>query len=306
MKHWIIVICCVYLSLLSTTGFALPLNPGFSAPDIESLPLNEMVADEFDGIIALSNCSGSLVKFAQSEETDAAMVLTNGHCLESGFPHYGEVVVDRPVSREIRILNPSTGKTIGRVRATKVLYATMTKTDMTLYLLDKTYREIEDTFGVKPFLLSERAGEVGQKIKIVSGYWRRSFSCEIEAIVHSLREFEWTFNESIRYSRPGCEVIPGTSGSPVIADDTREIIGINNTINENGEKCTLNNPCEVDKDGNIFYQKGYGYGQQIRWIYSCLDESRKINLSKKGCELPIYSTFQNFFWALSLDPMMAS
>ena len=35
---------------------------------------------DFAGTVALSNCSGSLVRFAASQPTDPAMALTNGHC----------------------------------------------------------------------------------------------------------------------------------------------------------------------------------------------------------------------------------
>jgi len=35
---------------------------------------------DFAGTVALSNCAGSLVRFAASQPTDPAMALTNGHC----------------------------------------------------------------------------------------------------------------------------------------------------------------------------------------------------------------------------------
>ena len=40
---------------------------------------------DFTGIAALSNCSASLVRYAESVSTDKALVLTNGHCYEGGF-----------------------------------------------------------------------------------------------------------------------------------------------------------------------------------------------------------------------------
>lgn len=40
----------------------------------------------FAGTVALSNCSGSVVRAPSSLPGDPALVLSNGHCLETGFP----------------------------------------------------------------------------------------------------------------------------------------------------------------------------------------------------------------------------
>lgn len=52
-------------------------------------------AVNFAGTVSLSNCSGSVVRFPDSEDNDPAMVMSNGHCLETGFPAAGEVIVDQ-------------------------------------------------------------------------------------------------------------------------------------------------------------------------------------------------------------------
>ncbi len=41
---------------------------------------------DFAGTVSLSNCSGSVIRFPGSADTAPALVLTNGHCLETGFP----------------------------------------------------------------------------------------------------------------------------------------------------------------------------------------------------------------------------
>ena len=48
----------------------------------------------------------------------------------------------------------------------------------------------------------------------------------------------------------------------------------------------MNNPCEVDADGNITVDQGAAYGQQTWWIYTCLTATRTIDLNKSGCQLP--------------------
>ena len=91
---------------------------------------------------------------------------------------------------------------------------------------------------------------------------------------------------SIRYTQPGCETIGGTSGSPIVLAGTDQTIGINNTGNEDGEKCTMNNPCEIDRDGKMTADRGASYGQNVALIYSCLDSQLRLDLSLKTCRLP--------------------
>jgi V8-like Glu-specific endopeptidase len=269
--------------LSSYQAFALPLPKG----NLSTLQVPASMTSnyDFEGIVALDNCSGSLVRFENSRETDHAMVMTNGHCLEFGFSGPGVVVTHKPSVRSFRVLD-SQSNNLGRITATEVIYSTMTKTDLTLYQTVETYAQIADKFHVRPMTLSSQHPEVSQKIEVISGYWKKGYSCAVEAFVPSLKEEEWTFVDSIRYSRPGCETIGGTSGSPIVLAGTRTVIGINNTGNEDGEKCTMNNPCEVSDEGQITYEKGLSYGQETYWIYSCLNDKNQLDLKIAGCALP--------------------
>lgn len=252
---------------------------------VTQLPPSLTTGFDFEGIIALGNCSASLVQFEGAPDTDKAIMLTNGHCVESGMPRPGQVLVDRPSNRRVSILDPSADE-IGTVRAERLLYATMTKTDMALYRLSATYAEIRQKYNTRPFTLSSQHPQVGTAIEVISGYWQRGYRCQIEFFPHSLEEGGYRQEDSIRYSRPGCEVIGGTSGSPVIAGGTRTVIGVNNTGNESGRRCTMNNPCEIDANGTVTYTQGFSYGQQTFWVYSCLNDARQIDLNKQGCLLP--------------------
>lgn len=273
----------------SASAFAIPLRTPdqvFAKPNrVESLLLREQTDYDFEGIAKLSNCSGSLIKFENSSSTDKGLILTNGHCLGGlSFLQPGEVVVNRESSRTFQIF-----KTLDdtmRVQADMILYATMTDTDITIYRLTNTYEEIESESGIRPLTLSSVHPEVGANMEVISGYWERGYSCQIEAFIKDLHEEDYIWKDSIRYSRPGCEIIGGTSGSPVVLAGERTVIGINNTGNESGEKCTMNNPCEIDENGDIVFVKGYGYGQQTYLIYTCLNDKNEIDLEKEGCELP--------------------
>lgn len=240
---------------------------------------------DFTGIAALSNCSASLVRYAESVSTDKALVLTNGHCYEGGFLQPGQVLVNKASTRSITLLKPDSSRA-GTVRADKILFGTMTKTDMIVYEVNETYASIKSRLNVTPLTLAKQGPADGAGMAVVSGYWKRIYTCSVQATIPQLREGDWTWQNSIKYQQPGCETIGGTSGSPVVSTTTGEMIGINNTGNEDGERCTVNNPCEVDADGNVTVDQGAAYGQQTWWLYTCLTANRAIDLNKSGCELP--------------------
>lgn len=273
--------------LVPAAAWSLPLKPtkGNFHPQQAVLPPDFTADFDFEGIVALSNCSGALVRLEISKDTDQALVFTNGHCLETGFMRPGEAVVNRASRRTFSLMN-SAAQSAGRLNATKIIYATMTRTDMAIYQVRETYKEIKERMNINPLTLSAKAPSIKDSMEVISGYWRRGYRCGVEAIIYQLKEGAWTFEESFRYSRPGCEVIHGTSGSPVVLAGSRTMIGINNTGNDDGEACTDNNPCEVDQNGNISYQKGYSYGQQTYWLYGCLNQNTELDLNKPGCMLP--------------------
>jgi hypothetical protein len=262
-------------------------NPSMRAPQPYTPAQSYRAAQpyNFEGIVALNNCSGSVFQLENSRDTDAAMVLTNGHCLEFGMPAPGQIIYGKPSHRAFRLLDAN-ARSVAQLTATEVIYSTMTKTDMTIYKLRETLGEIKTKYHIQPLMLSSQHPSVAEPIEVISGYWTRGYKCSIETFVNKLQEDQWTSEDSIRYSRPGCETIGGTSGSPVLRAGTRVIIGVNNTGNEDGKKCTMNNPCEIDKNGNITYQKGVSYAQQTYWVYSCLNQSNEIDLQVPGCLLP--------------------
>lgn len=283
MRILFTLICVLQVS----KAFALPLP----TPDLlESFLLRGIPADfssnyDFEGIIALSNCSGSLVRFEDSTDSEPAMVLTNGHCLGGGFLNPGEVVFNKKANRTFTVLSKM-ASSLGKLNAEKILYGTMTKTDMALYQVKETYAQILTDFNVVPLTLSSHYAEPQTEIEIVSGYWKKGYGCKHNGLVHQLKEGDWVWEDSIRFSQPGCETIPGTSGSPIIARGTKVVIGVNNTGNESGEKCTVNNPCEIDSEGKVTYQKGLSYGQQTAWVYGCLGANHEWDLNLPTCRLP--------------------
>lgn len=115
-------------------------------------PANAAAAN-FAGTVALSNCSGSVVKPAATPDTAPALVMSNGHCLESGFPGPGQVITNQTSTRTFTLLTAS-GSNKATLRAKKIIYGTMTDTDVSLYQLTTTYAQIKSNYGISPLELS--------------------------------------------------------------------------------------------------------------------------------------------------------
>ncbi len=274
-------------ALTISTAAAAPAPTVTAAPASSNKPVQQLQAVGLASTIALSNCSASLVRYPSSVDSDRAMMLTNGHCYEGGFLAAGQVLVNRASSRTGKLLNAS-GTAVATVKADLVLYATMTGTDVTLYRLNKTFAQIRSTSGgLNALTISSTHPVDGHATSIPSGYWKTTYSCAINGFVGTLREGDWTWHDSIRYLYPKstCQTIGGTSGSPIIDNASLQIVGINNTLNEQGQACTLDNPCEVNPDGSLTYTQGQNYGQETYWFTTCLTSTRTIDLNKTGCLL---------------------
>ncbi|MFC9326719.1 serine protease [Kitasatospora sp. NPDC057015] len=255
-----------------------------AAPAAAPAPAAPAVTVSFAGTVALSNCSGSLVRLPGSAAGDPALVLSNGHCLESGMPGPGEVVVNQASSRTFSLLSAS-GAKLGTLRASKVVYGTMTDTDVSLYQLNTTYSAIQSRYGIAPLTIAATHPAQGTSIKVVSGYWKKIYSCSVDGFVYRLKEGEWTFKDSVRYTS-SCNTIGGTSGSPVVNAATGEVVAVNNTGNEDGESCTVNNPCEVDQNGTVTVHQGINYAQETYGIPACFAAGNRLDLTRAGCTLP--------------------
>ncbi|WKD36440.1 S1 family peptidase [Streptomyces xanthophaeus] len=278
--------------LLSLLLLGAAVTPAVAAPSAPTAPTTTppaaseatAVAVNFAGTVALSNCSGSVVRAPGSQPDDLALVLSNGHCLESGFPAAGEVIKDRPSSRSFSLLN-SAGSKVGTLRASKVAYATMTDTDISIYQLTRTYAQIQSQYGITALTLDGARPAQGSAIKVVSGYWKRIYSCNVDGFAYRLKEGAWTWKDSVRYTS-ACNTIGGTSGSPVVDTATGKVVAVNNTGNEDGARCTDNNPCEVDQNGNVTVRQGINYAQQTYIVVPCIAPGNKIDLNRPGCVLP--------------------
>jgi hypothetical protein len=101
-----------------------------------------------------------------------------------------------------------------------------------------------------------------------------------------LREAGWQQNNAVRYGlSDACTSQPGYSGSPLLSPDENTVVGLNNTHNTDGGKCTEGNPCEIGPRGTVTARKGRTYGQQVHQIAPCLEARSRLDLSRSGCTL---------------------
>ena len=172
------------------------------------------------------------------------------------------------------------------MRADRLLYATMTGTDIALYRLDPDLRR--DQARHRPQAadhLRQPPGRRPRGVHPVRVHQDRLLLPDQRFRRHGERG-HLTWQDSIRYDpTANCRLVGGTSGSPIVDNKSGKIVGINNTANVDGESCSLNNPCEVDRNGSTKVYQGEGYGQETYWITTCLTHNT-LDLTKAGCLLP--------------------
>lgn len=235
-----------------------------------------------EGAVDFDGCSGSVVRGNAAKPEDPALLLTNGHCVTGDRPAPGSAVVDREEKREVTVLDQA-GKPKTTASTTKLVYATMTGTDIALYQLNKSYAQLT-AGGAKVFKLAAKGPREADPLHLVAGGLRKSWSCAVGGVVPELREEGYVLNDAIRYTED-CRPEGGASGAPLIDPHTGVVVGIHNTGNELGEVCTANNPCEVASDGRMSVHKARRYGQQTAGIVTCLTTGSRVDLSLPKCSL---------------------
>ncbi|RZQ61964.1 trypsin-like serine protease [Amycolatopsis suaedae] len=266
-------------------GWINGIISGTNVPPDDEIP-------NVEGAVDLNGCVGSVVRGPEAREDDPALLLTNGHCVHGERPAPGTALVDRPADRPAPIADRQ-GYPLVTARANRLVYATMTGTDVALYRLDRTYAQLAAE-GAKVFRLTADPVRAGDPLTLA--YTSRRMACSAEAIVPHLREGGYQQDDSIRYAAgEACTPWPGTSGSALLAADGSTVVGIHGTHNRDGARCTDDNPCEVAGDGTVTAVRGRAYGQQVDLLSACLTAGSRLDLSRAGCSLtgPGYGTIES-------------
>ena len=236
------------------------------------------------GTATFNYCSASIVRVPSSRSTDHALLLTAGHCAVTRPPR-GKALSDQPSHSLVSVFR-NDGNPTARTVTTRLLYATMTGTDVALYRLADTYADLA-AVGAKALTLTTRGPVVGERLTMLSSTLQKTYSCRVEAVVPTLREAGYTQRESLRYAtEPACEPIPGSSGAPLVVPGTDEVVAIHNThVTGTGKRCAEGEPCEVGPGGSLTAIKGRGYAQQTAGVARCIVAGSRFDLTGPECEL---------------------
>lgn len=235
-----------------------------------------------DGAARTDVCSGSIVRKSDAKPDDPALFLTNGHCVKGDRPAPGSAVTNRAEARDVTVLGPRGGPTAS-AHTTKLVYATMTGTDIALYQLDETYAQLA-AGGAKVFDLATREPQQADQLVLLAGESGKTWACAVANIVPELREGGYSTHNAIQYNEL-CAPGSGDSGAPMVDPHTGEMIGIHATGNGAGGVCTEADPCEVDDAGVVTVHMGRSYGEQTAAIPACLAPGSTIDLGRAGCTL---------------------
>ncbi|PRQ10368.1 hypothetical protein C1Y63_11765 [Corynebacterium sp. 13CS0277] len=242
---------------------------------------------QFDAIVRVGNCSGSIIALPDAEPGDQALILTNGHCYNNRM-RAGDVVTNMPSRQRVYLFAGDRARKIGTLTTTRALYSTTTGSDITIFDAGITYEELYRRYRTIPRIVANDTAGPGTGVQVTSGYWKRSYDCTITANVDKLKEGGWTWQGAFRMEGPGCSTRSGSSGSPVI-DSTGRVVAVNNTANFHGNYCTDVNACEVNLDPRSGYtnttvHRGARYATRVDQLAGCFTHSR-TDLGRWECEL---------------------
>ncbi|NYE38365.1 hypothetical protein F4692_003513 [Nocardioides cavernae] len=255
-----------------------------AAAVLPALPAQASSEGRYAGTAALPGCSGAVIRWPGALDTDRAVVLTNGHCVRVPFLDAREVLVGERRRTRIDLLDGD-GRVATTVRAVRLQYATMFRTDVAVLSLRETYADLAAD-GVIPLVLATQGPARGDRVRIPSGYWTEQRTCRTRGTAYRLHEQVWDWSRSIRLpARDGCRIRGGYSGSPIVDRGTGLVVGVANTGYAGGREC-VDSACEEDRRGHVVTRRQMNYGQQTALLLGCLAEGRTLDLDVPGCRLP--------------------
>jgi Trypsin-like peptidase domain len=247
-----------------------------------------------------SSCTGFFVQ-PQPNPDAPAYVLTNGHCIDllENLLSPNEIVVDRSLrtygrAPAILTFTPNYFAQVDRRRSTftakRVLYATMKNNDVALLELSVSQKDLMAS-GITPLQIAAKPAPVGTKIEVIgvpgesipsTHHYLHRVGCSMGATVR-VKEGDYEWKQALRHR---CSLVGGMSGSPMLAKG--KVVGIVNTGGGTGGRrsqlCTLDNPCEISKDGKQQPTANYNYGQLVSKFPGCFTKG-VFNLQQPSCQL---------------------
>lgn len=251
-----------------------------------------------NGAAIVNGCSGALFTLDGRGEDLPALVITNGHCLRwkdvggsTTFLPAGETLLDfedrRLADNTFLLLQSET--TAIKATVKRLVFATMTVTDVAIYELNATARELRERHGLRPLLLDRRPFRDGDAVDVHSGLYNRTQSCAVDGRA-TLREGPYRTENGLRLTTE-CRLYVGFSGSPILRAGERVFAGLANTHHDPeapGPDCGFNKPCEVDgATGETRPQPHRSYGVPVDFLSGCHDgSSGRFDFARATCRVP--------------------
>jgi hypothetical protein len=242
--------------------------------------------------VVAADCSGSLFTMPGMNDGQRALVLTNGHCVgvgsfEGRFPADGERFLGHVVEGSV-ILRKTRDEGGERFTYRKILFASMTGTDLAVIELEASFKYLIDS-GYVVYSLAPELPRLGMTLEFASYNRPVTSTCEVEQIVPVVKEGPWTWNSSVRLKAgPDCEFQSGQSGTAGTEPGSRLIYALAQTGYEGGPPCSFNNPCEVDPRTGVTTtgRVNQGYAVPTAVLFDCYDRAgATFNFDRGPCTL---------------------
>ena len=220
-----------------------------------------------------------------------AYAVTSGHC--PALPGPNAVMVDRPGVGHVTFnyFADSRHRRL-TVRVARTAYATMKGRDLAVLELAVSFRELESQ-RIRPWRVAPtREVTVGDPIAIVGiPLWPdlsdavRVATCRTEGVApvvieHSWHWFDAPFN--------GCrDVLPGSSGSPVLSIADQRVVGIVGTTTTGAPpftECAVDHPCEP-VNGGVRSRRDTNYATSVAGLDACFTDRQRFDVHHPGCPL---------------------
>jgi len=235
-------------------------------------------------------CTAVLIDSRGNPQVDSpdvpAYVLSSGHCT---YTQPGQSGVDLEIEGHVEF-NYFKGMSRNRksYALKRIKWSSLRGTDLALLELDTTLSRLFKD-GIKPLALAQQAPTVGMDVLSVSapltatGYTLRLSACKLESVVNIVEHpYAWNANLSNR-----CEdVLPGSSGSPLVDRYTNRIIGIMGTTTRGAaeqSRCFTDSPCEVN-DGQASWRVDTNYASPIDSLSACFADG-VFDINRPACTL---------------------
>jgi V8-like Glu-specific endopeptidase len=284
-------------TLLSLPAFASPSDYGDGIEPYTPSRLLENSDGKFNrwnGIGRLESrgnrlCTAVLINTHTpgSDQADSpAYLLSNAHC---AYTTAGRIGVDLEIEGHVEFNYFKDTANNRKVYPLKRLtWSSLQGMDLALLELDAPLSELLKD-GIEPLRLTDALPEANSNILSVSapvtatGYTLRLSACTLEAVAHIIEHpYAWTNN----LKNTCMDVLPGSSGSPILDRTSNQIIGIMGTTTRNSSeesRCFTDAPCEV-KAGQATWVSDTNYGSPTHHLNSCFADG-KFDLSLKACAL---------------------